>query len=535
MDNSLNFSSCCENFSIPVVVNMSFKTRSPDIPAWFEPYSSRIQDIPITRKTIYRNNKVSQSQCLPIVCVSNLRSLWPKLNNWKNDTLERQISLSLLSEIWQRKGNKKHRNEIEKMLQIDGLKYISTPRPSSKRGGGCAVVAYSPHFSLEKIDIPIPSSVEVVYGLLRAKNPSAKFKEIISVAFYSPPRSRKKNQLLDHIVTTCHVLLTKYPNAALFIGGDRNELSISPLLNSIPKLRQINTRNTCNGKVLDVLMTNIPELYSLPEIIPPVQPDNPDVGCPSDHNPVIATPLFNTDAAHSSSNEYIVKQSRPLPESGVHEFGQWLVGEKWGFMDDNYSSTKQAQVFEEKIAQKLNSMLPQKQFKISNRDKPYITADLKKLDRLKKREYRKHGKSEKYIQLKEKFNLKMKQAVKNHLDKNVRALKESDPGKAYTTLKRMGSQPGDYLDDGTFSLANHLEENLTKQESVDRIASHFSKISQEYPPFDAMKIPIEVNKKLSPQSKFFGNPPEIDELEVYKKIKSQINQNLGFLVTFQGP
>ena len=91
------------------------------------------------------------SQFLPTVSVSNLRSLWPKINNFKNDFLEREVSLGLLSEIWQKKGNKKHKYEIEKMLEKEGLKYISTPRPSNKRGGGCAVVEYLPHFSLEKI------------------------------------------------------------------------------------------------------------------------------------------------------------------------------------------------------------------------------------------------------------------------------------------------------------------------------------------------------------------------------------------------
>ena len=62
--------------------------------------------------------------------------------------------------------------------------------------------------------------------------------------------------------------------------------------------------------------------------------------------------------------------------------------------------------------------------------------------------------------------------------KNVRELKESDPGKAYATLKRMRAQPGDDLDDGSFSLLEHLESNLTAKESVEKIAEHFSKISQ---------------------------------------------------------
>ena len=53
--------------------------------------------------------------------------------------LEREISLALLSEVWEQSQNKKHKFEIEKLCQMDGLKYISTPRVSYKRGGGAAI------------------------------------------------------------------------------------------------------------------------------------------------------------------------------------------------------------------------------------------------------------------------------------------------------------------------------------------------------------------------------------------------------------
>ena len=164
------------------------------------------------------------------------------------------------------------------MLELEGLKYISTPRASYKRGGGCAIVAYLPKFSLEKIDVTIPRSVEVVYGLLRPKQITNGLSEIIVVAFYSPPKSRKKAQLMDHIIATCQRLLTKYPKAGIVIGGDRNEMSISPLLTGLPRLRQLVTKPTCNGKILDVLLTNLHEFYNLPVIIPPVAADNPSQG-----------------------------------------------------------------------------------------------------------------------------------------------------------------------------------------------------------------------------------------------------------------
>ena len=101
---------------IPSIVNCAFQNNSKNQPpSWYEPYFPR-QKSPPVRKTLYRNNKVFNSQFLPTVSVSNLRSLWPKINNFKNDFLEREVSLGLLSEIWQKKGNKKHKYEIEKML-----------------------------------------------------------------------------------------------------------------------------------------------------------------------------------------------------------------------------------------------------------------------------------------------------------------------------------------------------------------------------------------------------------------------------------
>ena len=163
---------------------------------------------------------------------------------------------------------------------------------------------------------------------MRPKNTKTKFKEIIAIAFYSPPNSKKKTQLLDHIITTCHMLLTKYPKAVVVIGGDRNEMSVSPLLDSIPKLRQIVTKNTCNGKVLDVLLINVPEHYPPPDVVPPVPADNPAKGCPSDHSTVVATPL-SKPGEEEHINEYTSKICRPLPESGQREFGQWIVQEDW--------------------------------------------------------------------------------------------------------------------------------------------------------------------------------------------------------------
>ena len=142
--------------------------------------------------------------------------------------IEREISVALCSEVWEKANCKKQQFEIEKMLQMEGLKYISTPR-TTKRGGGAAIVVNTEKFSLEKLQVNIPHKLEVVWGLMRPKKVTSKIREIIICAFYSPPKSKKNSKLLDHMMTTTHFLLAKYPNAGL-VSGVINDLNISTLL-----------------------------------------------------------------------------------------------------------------------------------------------------------------------------------------------------------------------------------------------------------------------------------------------------------------
>ena len=77
-------------------------------------------------------DKISASNNLPTVASYNCRSLFPKIESFKTDILERQIDVGFACEIWEKTENKVHRQEIEKMLELSGLKYISAPRPSTK-------------------------------------------------------------------------------------------------------------------------------------------------------------------------------------------------------------------------------------------------------------------------------------------------------------------------------------------------------------------------------------------------------------------
>ena len=186
------YESDCDDIghTIPVVgtwIKSNVMCKHP--PAWYEeyiPWTADPRQSKLNRKTIKRDNRHVIGESLPVIAVSNLRSLAPKLKNFKTDMIEREILVALLSEVWEKTSCKKLQHKLEKMFQLDGLKYISTPR-TTKRGGGAAIVVNIEHFSLEKIQVVIPHNLEVVWGLLRPKKTTSKIREMIIGALYFPP------------------------------------------------------------------------------------------------------------------------------------------------------------------------------------------------------------------------------------------------------------------------------------------------------------------------------------------------------------
>ena len=331
-------------------------------------------------------DNISASNDLPTVASYNCRSLFPKIENFTTDLLERQIDCGFACEIWQQIDNKEHSEKIEELLEMHGLKYISTPR-TSKNGGGAAIVVNCERFSVEKLNVIVPNGLEVVYGLLKPKCGTALYKKIILCSFYSPPTARKNRKLADHIVGTLHMLSTQYPNCPIICGGDRNKMDITSILNCGLRLKQINVKPSRQGAILDVIIMNIFRHYNIPYIAPPLNPDNPLTGKPSDHSVPIAVP--HRDRHNPPARKYRKQKYRPLPASSVQKFGQWIVDQQWDNISDSISSTDQARCLETLLTEKLDQFCPQKEMKVGTHEKPFISAELKKLSRQKMREYNK--------------------------------------------------------------------------------------------------------------------------------------------------
>ena len=91
----------------------------------------------------------------------NMGSLFSKIGNFSLDMQERTTDICFLTEIWEKKENKKHQFKLEEMLEMRGVKYISTPRPGAQKGGGAAIAVRTEKFTISKGSFPIEKAAKL--------------------------------------------------------------------------------------------------------------------------------------------------------------------------------------------------------------------------------------------------------------------------------------------------------------------------------------------------------------------------------------
>ena len=177
------------------------------------------------------------------------------------------------------------------------------------------------------------------------------------------------------------MLTAKYPGSGIILGADKNKMDIRPLLNCGLKLKQVVDKNTRQGSILSIIIMNTFQYYNSPIIAPPIKPDDPSSGKPSDHSVPVCTP--HTDRYSPPVRSYRIQKYRPLPDSCLAKFGEWIMNEEWESISESLSPTEQVLKFEQLTQEKLNQYCPEKEIKISSQDKFWMNSELKRIHRQK--------------------------------------------------------------------------------------------------------------------------------------------------------
>ena len=142
---------------------------------------------------------------------------------------------STSTEVWEKSENKRQQNAIKSMFELKGVKYVATPRPGARRGGGTALACNEERFQLTKLNILIPKLLEGCFALLKPNKPTGKVTNFICCSYYSPPKSKFSNKPAEFLVST----IGRLRGCRVLLAGDRNDMQMESLTNLDPILKQL--------------------------------------------------------------------------------------------------------------------------------------------------------------------------------------------------------------------------------------------------------------------------------------------------------
>ena len=446
-----------------------------------------------------------QALDLPVVLNVNPRSVYNKISEFHTLVTQHEVDLVCMSEGWERENL-----TLDQIIQLEDYSIISNVHQRRGTGGRPAIIVNHKKYNVQNLThklINIPWGVEAVWCLISPKHVTNNsiVKKIAVASIYSKPNSRKKSVLLDHLSESFNLLSSKYTDGLYFIiAGDTNDLKLDSILSLSPNMKQVVSQNTRLNPpaMLDPILTTMSKFYQSPICLPPLDPDPLSNGSPSDHLMPLMKPISTLNNRPARTKRKVI--IRPLPESGLAEFRTWISKHSWENVYNAVTAHSKAEIFQTELLETLNKCLPEKMMTFSSDDQPWMTPELKNLDRKRKRQFQKHRKSERWHFLNSKFEEKCNLVKSNYYKNMIEDLKISNPGQWYSKFKRISSH-----DQHKGEIVNVEElSGLTDQQQADVIANQYENVANQYSPLEDSDVDLPPIPE--------GSIPKIDPAHVYK-------------------
>ena len=88
----------------------------------------------------------------------------------------------------------------------------------------------------------------------------------------------------------------------------------------------------------------------------------PDKGVPSDHDIAVALPLAGAGVG-AVTRMYTFRTSRPMPDSAIRQFGQWITGEDWTELKSVAAPSQQGLVLKKMLQDQIEQIFPKSKSK----------------------------------------------------------------------------------------------------------------------------------------------------------------------------
>ena len=281
----------------------------------------------VENRTVGKQNgqEIGMKNChfnLPSILLTNLQGLGRPGKSDKSTELElvlefNQIDIGVFTETWATEATLNS-------LEFDFFTKFHSVRKNCLRPSGGLSIFVDSNIPATKLDIHIPSHLEILYVSIRPSRLPRSVSNIVLFAIYYPGSTSQyappQEDIIMHLIESIQFINNKYANPLIFLLGDFNDLKIIDLCESC-QLKQVVEVPTRNNAILDLILTNLDNcLYKDPVTLPSIGN--------SDHLCVVYVP--NNQLKQENTKKKVM--IRKFKKSAMIESGSWITKFDWTLM-----------------------------------------------------------------------------------------------------------------------------------------------------------------------------------------------------------
>ena len=259
---------------------------------------------------------------LPNILLTNLQSFGKPGKSDKTTELElvldlNDIDVGIFTETWAT-------DTALNSLEFEEFTMFHSIRSNCLRASGGLSIFVKNTIPATKLDINIPSHLEVMYVSIRPCSLPRSVSNIVLCAVYYPGSKSQyappQEDIIMHLIESIQFFYENYTNPLIMLLGDFNDLNIIDICETC-LLQQVVKVPTRKNAILDLIMTHLDNtLYKDPVTLPSIGN--------SDHLCVVYVP--NNQLKQENTKKKVM--IRKFKKSAMIEFGSWITKFDWTLM-----------------------------------------------------------------------------------------------------------------------------------------------------------------------------------------------------------
>ncbi|KAI8494026.1 hypothetical protein Bbelb_283730 [Branchiostoma belcheri] len=355
---------------------------------------------------------------VPDILVCNARSICNKKHELEATIDTYSTKIACITESWASTDVPDH------VLSLPGFQLFRKDRLCQKGGGLVTYISnVIPARRVQDLEV---ADLEVMWIEVRPlRLPRIVPFIAIGVVYHPPCRNNKEgnDHILSHLVNTIDVIHRRQPQAGVLLCGDVNRLPLRRLQAAHPSLKQIVKQPTRGTATLDVVITNLAQLYHEPQIIAPIGR--------SDHACVVLQARTQVDKQPPAK-----RLRRLVTYANKTRFALDIATTDWAGVIDATSVEEKVGEFYDIVMGLVKQHFPAKVKSVRTNDKGWMTERVKRAISQRQEEFQRHGKSPKWKQLRNKVKTVIQQAKGWHYRNCIQQLKQENPRRWWSCINR---------------------------------------------------------------------------------------------------